>query len=114
MTWKSNFKKGTEIILSTSSKDCMPNANIAISLGFVEDKLLIADCQMKKTIKNLKENQKVCVVGGYFRIKGTAQISASGKYFDMCVKNNSDYKVNNAILITVKEVFDLDKSVCVQ
>lgn len=109
MDWKPNFKKGKEIVLATSSKESIPNANIVISLGFVDDKLLVADCQMNNTVKNLKENENICVVGGYFRIKGTVKIFSSGKYFDLCVKDNSDYKVNNAILITINEVFDLDK-----
>jgi len=109
MNWKSSFKKGKEIILSTSSKNNIPNANIVISLGFNENKLLIADCQMKNTIKNLKENSHICVIGGYFRIKGKANILSSGKYFDICVKNSANYKVKNAILITIKEGFDLDR-----
>jgi len=109
MNWKSNFRKGKEIVLVTSSRTNIPHANIVISLGFVDEKLLIADCQMVNTIKNLKENQSVCVVGGYFRIKGKSEIYSSGKYFDLCVKNNPNYKVNNAILITVEKVFDLDK-----
>ena len=54
MNWKENFKEGKELILATSSKDNLPNANIVISLGFIGDKLLIADCQMKTTIQNLK------------------------------------------------------------
>jgi len=69
---------------------------------------------MSNTIKNLKENQNICVVGGYFRIKGNVEIYSSGKYFDLCVKENSDYKVNNAILITINEVFDLDKVTSVE
>ena len=108
MDWKSNFKKGKEITLATSSKDNIPNANIVISLGFVEDKLLVANCQMNNTIKNLKENKNICAVGGYFRIKGTVELFSFGKYFDLC-KSTQDYKVKNAILITVKEIFDLDK-----
>jgi predicted pyridoxine 5'-phosphate oxidase superfamily flavin-nucleotide-binding protein len=107
--WKDNFEKGKEIVLATSSKEGIPNANIVISLGFIDDKLLVADCQMHTTIKNLKENPNVCVIGGYFKLKGTAEIFSSGKYFDLCVKENKDYKVKNAILISVKEVFDLDK-----
>ncbi|NOR85607.1 hypothetical protein GQ473_05815 [archaeon] len=114
MTWKSNFEKGKEVVLATSSKDNIPNANIVISLGFVDDKLLVADCQMNNTIKNLKENQNICVVGGYFRIKGKVEIYSSGKYFDLCVKDNSDYKVNNAILITINDIFDLDKITSVE
>lgn len=113
MNWKSNFKQGKEIIISTSSADGIPNANIVISLGFVDNKLLIADCQMNNTIKNLEKNKNICVISGYFRLKGKAQIFSSGKYFDLCVEQNSDYKVKNAILININEVFDLDKSVFV-
>lgn len=113
MSWKQNFRKGKEIILSTSSKNGLPNANIVVSLGFIEGKLLIADCQMKKTIKNLKENNHICIIGGYFRVKGRADIFSSGEYFEICSKNSAGYKVKNAILITIKEVFDLDKGILV-
>lgn len=109
--WKSNFEKGKELILATSSCTNLPNANVVMSLGFVDKKLLIADCQMSNTIKNLQENKYICILGGYFRIKGTVEIFSSGKFFDLCVKDNSNYKVNHAILISIKEVFDLDKCV---
>ncbi len=109
MNWKDNFKESKELILATSSKDGKPNANIVISLGFVDNNLLIANCQMKTTIENLRENQNVCIIGGYIRLKGTAKTYSSGKYFDLCVRKNRKYEVNNAILISVKEVFDLDK-----
>ena len=109
MTWKNYFKEEKEIVLATCSKKSVPNANIVISLGFVDGKLLVANCQMKSTIKNLKENPKICVVGGYFRIKGKVNIFSSGKYFDLCVQKSKGYTVKNAILIDVKEVFDLNK-----
>lgn len=109
MDWKNNFKEDKELILSTCSKDGLPNANIAISLGFVDDKLLIADCQMETTINNLKETQKICIISGYYRLKGDVSVFSSGNYFDICIKRVKDYKVKNAIVITVKEVFDLDK-----
>jgi len=109
MDYKNNFEKGKEIILSTSSKDGKPNANIVVSLGLIDDKLLVADCQMETTIENLKNNPSICVVGGYFKIKGKVEILNNGKYFDMCIKKNSSYKVKNALLITIEEVFDLDK-----
>ena len=109
MDWKTNFKERQELVLATCSKNGRPNANIVISLGFVDNKLLVADCQMKTTLKNLKENPKICVVGKYCRLKGTVEIFSSGKYFDICVEKSKDYTVKNAILITAKEVFDLDK-----
>ena len=108
MTWKDEFAEGKELVLATCSKD-KPNANIVISLGFVDGKLLVADCQMKNTIRNLKENNKICVVAGYFRLNGLVKIYTSGKYFDLCVKKSKGYKVKHAILIDIKNVFDLDK-----
>ena len=109
MNWKNNFKKGKEITLATSSKSKIPNANVVISQGFVDGKLLVADCQMRTTIKNLKENNQICVIGGYFRLKGMVKIFSSGKYFDLCVKNSKNYKVHNAILVSIKKVFDLNE-----
>jgi predicted pyridoxine 5'-phosphate oxidase superfamily flavin-nucleotide-binding protein len=108
MDWKEKFKEEKELVLATSSRDGTPNANIAISQGFVDDKLLIADCQMERTIRNLNENKKIAVIGGYYRASGTVEIFASGKYFNMCVEKSKGYKVKNAILVDVKEVFDLD------
>lgn len=109
MDWKNSFKEGKELILATSSKNSLPNANIVISLGFVDDKLLVANCQMSNTINNLKENPNICVICGYFRIKGKVEIFYSGKYFDICVQKSKGYSVKNAILISVDEVIDLDK-----
>src|SRR3989339_1387153 len=107
MNWKDSFKEGTELILSTSSKDGSPKANIVISLGFMDNKILIANCQMKTTINNLKENPRICVISKYYRIRGSVEIFSSGKYFELCKKKNKKYNVNNAILLTVKDVFDL-------
>jgi len=113
MSWKEAFKKGQELTLATCSKDIEPNANIVISLGFVDDKLLIADSQMGLTLKNLKSTKNICVVaknnGEYYRIKGTVEIFNSGKYFELCNKADEQYPAKNAILIEIKEVFDLDK-----
>jgi len=55
MTWKNTFKKGQELVLATNSDNGFPNANIVISLGFIDDKLLIANAQMNTTIKNLNQ-----------------------------------------------------------
>ena len=107
--WKNNFKEGKELVLATSSKDGIPRANIAISCGFIDDKLLVADCQMVATIKNLKENPKICIVGGHFRLEGNVEIFSSGKYFEACVRKTKEYNVRNAIVIEVKEVFNLNK-----
>ena len=112
MDWKDNFKEGSELILATCSPDGIPNANVVISLGFIDDKLLVADCQMTNTIQNLKNNWNICVIGKYIRLKGKTEILSSGEIFDICVQisksHDANIKVNNAILISISEVFDLD------
>jgi len=107
--WKELFSKGKEVILSTCSLDCEPNAIVIISLGFIDNKLLIADSQMNTTIKNIKSTKKVCLVSKYYRIRGTAEVFDSGKYFDICNEEDKQYPTKNAILITVENVFDLNK-----
>ena len=114
MNWKKNFEEGKELVLSTSSKSGNPNSNIVISLGFVNDKLLVANCQMDTTIKNLKENPKISVVGSYFRIRGDIEIFDSGEVFDkgveIVVSQDKSLKVRDIISINVKDVFDLENS----
>jgi len=109
--WKENLKKGKEITVASCDKNNNPHANIVISLGFLDDKLLIADCQMQTTLKNLEKNNKVCLIGGYCRAKGTIEIFNSGKYFEICSKEakESGFEAKNAILISIEEAFDLDK-----
>lgn len=113
MSWQNVLKKGQELVPSTCSSEREPHSNIVISLGFYDGKLLVADAQMVTTIKNLSENNKICVVakdkGLYYRAKGTVEIFSSGKYFDICKNADKKYPARNAILITINEVFDLDK-----
>ncbi|MFH1229210.1 MAG: hypothetical protein V1678_02165, partial [Candidatus Aenigmatarchaeota archaeon] len=60
-----------------------------------------------------KENDKVCIVAGCYRIKGNAKISNSGAYFDRAIgilfTQDKNLKMKNVIVVTVKEVFDLNK-----
>ena len=109
MDWKENFAEGKELVLSTASKDGKPNANIVMSLGFVDNKLLIADSQMHSTIKNLEETKQACIVNGYLRINGSVEVFSEGKYVDLCNEKDKEYPTKHAILVTVKEVFNLDK-----
>lgn len=111
MNWKTYFKKDKEVVLITTTPTGAPNASIVASLGFVDGKILFANCHLFTTIKNIEKNKKVCLVGGYFRVKGKAKIFSAGKYFERCVKENRGYPVcvSSAILIDTREVFDLDK-----
>lgn len=109
MDRKKSFKEWKELVLATSSKLWIPHANIAISLWFIDDKLLVADCQMVTTIKNLQENNSICIVADYYRICGDVEICTSWKYFDAAAKKSGDYTVKNAIIISINEVVDMDK-----
>ena len=113
MAWKDALEEGNELVLVTCSKACEPNANVVISQGIVEEKILINDCQMNKTRKNIEENPEVCIIairsGEYYRIKGKASVCNEGKYFDIAKGKEIDYEVKNVIIIEVDEVFDLDK-----
>lgn len=110
MNWKSSFGQGKELVLATCSSIGNPHANIVISLGFTsKNQLLVANCQMKKTMKNLQSNKNICLIGGYFRLFGKVKIYKTGKYFELCVKKNKQYEVSHAIVVTVKSAYDLDK-----
>lgn len=108
MTRQEHFKEGEKIILSTTSNN-EPNANIVISLWFIDKKLLIANCQMTTTIINLQSNKNICIIGWYYRLKWTVEIFDSGEYFDMAQQKSKGFIVKHAILININEISDLDK-----
>ncbi len=114
MVWEDNFKEGKELVLATCSTSGKPNANIVISLGFIENRLLVADCQMETTLKNLKENPQICVVAGYFKVCGSVEIFSSGKYFEegskIVASQDDSLKVKNVISINIESVFDLENA----
>lgn len=115
MNWQEIFDKGQELMLATCSSDAQPNANVVISLGFVDGKLLIADSQMNKTLENIKTTKLICIIAKkgncYYRAKGIVEIHNSGKYFDICKEADKEYPPKHAILVTIGEVFDLDKQI---
>ena len=114
MSWKDTLEERKELVLSTCSKDCEPRAIVVISLGIVDDKLLIGDCMMKTTLKNMRENNKISIFskdnGEYYCISGTVEIQPSGKYFDLATKKSNPPLPKNVLVIDIKEVFDLDKA----
>jgi hypothetical protein len=113
MNWKEIFKEGAELVLATYSEESGPHANVVVSQGFVGDKLLTKNSQMSTTIVNLKKDGRISVVamnsGKYLRLKGTAELDDSGKYFEIAKERNKGPEVKCAIIIQVNEVFDLDK-----
>jgi len=113
MVWKDALKERQNIVLATSSKGGNPRAIVVVSLGFVDDKLLIGACLMKKSLENIKENNKVSIVvikeNEYYRVDGVATIYSSGRYLDIAIERSNPPLPKAAILIDIKEVFDLDK-----
>ncbi len=101
------------MVLATISRDNNPHAIIVLSLGLIDEKLLIGACLMKATLKNIRNNNQVALVvkynSEYYRLKGKAQIHSSGKYFNLAYKKSNPPMPKYAILIDIKEVFDLDK-----
>jgi len=110
MSWKDALKERQNIVLATSSKDGNPRAIVVVSLGFIEGKLLIGACQMRKSFENIKENNKVSIGAikdnEYYRIDGIATIYSEGKYLEIAIKKSNPPLPKAAILIDIKEVFD--------
>ncbi|MFA5871190.1 MAG: pyridoxamine 5'-phosphate oxidase family protein [Parcubacteria group bacterium] len=115
MDWKEIFKEGVELVLATYSEESGPHTIVMMSEGFIGEKLLINACQTQTTLSNLKKDNRVSVVamnsGKYLRLKGTADLHDKGEYFEIAKKRNkgTKFEVKCAIIIEVKEVFDLDK-----
>jgi uncharacterized pyridoxamine 5'-phosphate oxidase family protein len=115
MSWQEALKERQKIILATSSMVGKPRAIVVVSLGRVDEKLLIGACLMGKSLENIKENNKVSIVtfgeNGYYRIDGLATIFNAGNYLDIAIKKSNPPLPKAAILIDIAEVVDLDKGV---
>lgn len=113
MNWQDALKEKKKIVLATSSKNGIPRAIIVISLGFINNKLLVGACLMNKSLKNIKENNQVSIVslmeGGHYRIDGLATVFSNGDYLNTAIKRSNPPLPKAAILIKIKEVMDLDK-----
>lgn len=113
MNWKNMLSKPRqEMFLSTGSKKGIPHNIAVLSLGLVDNKILIGVCIMKTTMKNLKENNKVSLAakidGKYLRIEGKAITKSSGKYLDKAIKMSNPPLPKKALLIEIKEIFDME------
>jgi len=112
---KKLLKKGKIIFLATSSKTAEPNLIAVESLGLNKNKLLIADCQFKKTLRNIRKNKKVSILitnnKDYYQLKGKADYFNKGQLFEKVreLLKNSPYKPKGILLINIKEIWDLNK-----
>jgi uncharacterized pyridoxamine 5'-phosphate oxidase family protein len=112
--WKKALAERQKIVLATSSKNNKPHAIIVISLGIIDEKILVGACLMKTTLKNIQENNHVSIVAEnskkYFRIEGKVEIFTSGKYFDLAHERSNPPMPKSSILIKINEVYDLNKN----
>jgi predicted pyridoxine 5'-phosphate oxidase superfamily flavin-nucleotide-binding protein len=105
----------TEIwILATTDRDGIPNA---VPLGCVklldDDRLLLVDNFMKKTVENIAVNPHVAVsvwndATGY-QFKGKATIETSGKHFDAAVEmvkaRNAELTPKGIVLVAIDSIY---------
>jgi len=111
MSWKESLKERNKIILATSSRKGEPHAITVLSLGLVDEKILIGNCLMRTSIKNIRDNNLVSIVANdgetYYRIEGRAEEYSSGKYLDLANEKSKPPMPKTALMIEIKEVFDL-------
>lgn len=111
------YKKFLEekvVSLATASKNAKPNLICVEVNKIINNQLLISNNYFKKTLTNLKENNKIALTainqGKFLQFKGLAKYHSSGKYLNLIKKlpTNKNYSPRGALLIKIKEIYDLD------
>jgi predicted pyridoxine 5'-phosphate oxidase superfamily flavin-nucleotide-binding protein len=117
MSWQKLVEGRQEVVLASASKNGEAHAIIVISLGRIDEKILIGACLMKKTLSNIRANNKIVLIvrnnGEYYRINGTATIHTDDSYFDYVYKISNPPMPKSALAVNIHEVFDLDKQTTV-
>ena len=118
MSIQEAFSHREPLIVSTVTPEGKAHSNAMLSLGIIDGKILIGLCFLNTTFKNLSKNTSIslatCGKKGYFRVKGTVEMFESGKYFDLANSLSNPPMPRRAILVNIKEAFDLDKMVAVK
>jgi hypothetical protein len=111
MFWKKALTKRHEIVLASASKQGKPRAIYVLSLGLVDNKLIVGACLMEKTLDNIKKTKRVSIVtkedSNYFRIEGKTSICSSGKLLEDAIKISKPPLPKSVILVDIDEVCDL-------
>lgn len=105
-------------IIAVATSDLKNRPNVISIDGvkvFLPNQILITDNFMNKTCTNLRQNPQISLAvwnqdgSKAFQFKGTAEYLTSGKYKDIVIKdkNNLGLAHKAAVLITVKEIWDL-------
>lgn len=114
---ESKIKKTIEnnpVVVATTMKNDKPNAVAVAFVKVVDDKIIITDNYMNQTVKDLKNNNYVCLLTwdkkwqGY-KIIGQAEYFISGKWkkFTENMKENKGLPAKGAILVKVKKIINL-------
>lgn len=98
-------------MVATASKNGQPNVSPKGSLRVLDDQYLVfADLRSPQTIKNLKENPYLSIIGldagtrKGWRVWGKAdEILTSGDLFDKLAKEYSNKRVNHVVKVIVEK-----------
>jgi uncharacterized protein len=102
------------LVVATVTGKSKPNAVVVAFAKVVADKVLITDNFMKRTIADIKKNNRVCLLTWNkewkgFKIIGRAEYHQSGKWkkFVELMKENKGLPAKGAILVKVLKVIKL-------
>jgi len=84
-----DFLKKNEVVFLGTCAGGAPRVCIVAPWEFSEDKIIVADCEMGNTNKNIKDNKNVFILScdknsmdDWIKISGTADYESSGDLFE--------------------------------
>ena len=97
-------------VLATADGDGVPNAvPIYYTKVLDDDKLMLVDNYMKKTLVNIRQNPKVSVsvwngkIG--YQFKGTAQVETSGPHFDAAKELVKNHVPKGVVIADIESIY---------
>lgn len=110
-----NIIEAEKVVFTTVSKDFQPRSIWVVPSRVLEDKIIVSNIQMIKSIENIKSNSK-CFINVYmadkddlqYKIEGEAQVFETGDLFEeikQCEESENlppELKVNSIIVINIK------------
>jgi len=99
------------IAIATATRDGTPNAAVVAYVKVKNNKLIITNNYMEKTVDNIKQNQNISIVvwnkdwRGY-KIQGTAEYTEKGAQFEFVksMKENKEEPCKGAIIVAIKSI----------
>ena len=110
-----NIIKEQKVVFTTVSGSGQPRSIWVMPSRVLEDKIILSNIQMEKSIQNIKQNNK-CFINVYmadkddlqYKIEGEADIYESGTLFEEIKKYEEtenlppELKVNSIIVVNIK------------